>query len=268
MRAIIVVGLLAAFAAEAQCRSNEDCKGGRVCVSGQCQNAAASEPLPPPPPPPPVAGTASEQPPPPPPPASAGQTPAPPAPAPATDTAPGAASGPRELPGWAMGGVVTGLASAVAILTLSLASTFTADESVANPSLALGIIGTVVLAASVPVVALSGSSVREPTGAKGSSGMRVTSWIFYGVGLASAITALAVAVGVNNNDAMPAFFTVSFGLLGTTSAVLMSLDALFSRGEAEVLLPAASGVQVLPGFALLPRNGLPSAPALTLAGRF
>jgi hypothetical protein len=97
VHAFVVTGVCALSLAYARpalaCGSDADCKGGRICQSGQCVSpdappAAVTPPAttpPPPPPPPPPAGYGQQPPPPagygqqPPPPAGYGQQPPPPA---------------------------------------------------------------------------------------------------------------------------------------------------------------------------------------------
>ncbi len=254
MRIVAASLCLLSLAAFAQCRADVDCKGDRICINGSCQSpsgAARVEP-PPPPPPPPVSG---EQPPPPPPLESL----------PANDGAPSAATGPRELPGWAMGGVVLGFTSAAAIAGLAAVSAATTGGDSPGISEGLGAVATLVLAISVPLVVAAGSSVRGPTGVSGVGGLRVTGWIFYGVTLALAVGALVWGLV----DAVPGLYIAGLGASGVVSEVMVTLDTLFSRSEASFAVSgSAQGPRVFPAFAVVPRRGLPAAPALLLAGTF
>jgi hypothetical protein len=128
---------------------------------------------------------------------------------------------------WAGGAGIFGLVSSGVVLGLASASEGTKDQLV--PSLPLGVTATVLLAASVPIVAAGGISARREGQVRGILALRVLGWIFYGLSLAEAGGLIALGtMEVTPPDGM----IISTGLLGVSSLVMMSADALVSRKQA------------------------------------
>ena len=225
----------------AQCRADVDCKGERICVSGECRDPAPAALLPPPPPP-----SDTLQPPPPPPPRSER--------VPEAEAERGTPpSAVRELPGWALGGAVMGFVSAGMVGVLAVGSA--ATSGALFPSLPLGALATLIFGITVPLVASAASSARNGTGVSGVLGLRIVGWIFYGLTLANAV--VAVVLGVTTT--VPAPIILSLGALGILTEVFMSIDALVSRGQAVTVVEhnrGAAGARAAPGFRVVPMFSL------------
>src|SRR6185369_4008920 len=96
------------------------------------------------------------------------------------------------------------------------------------PSLPLGVTATVLLTASVPIVAASAASARHGNSALGVRALRILGWIAYGCSLAEATTLIGMGAA---KVTPPEGIIISTGLLGTASLGMMSIDALISRAQ-------------------------------------
>jgi hypothetical protein len=124
-----------------------------------------------------------------------------------------------------------GIATAVVVGALVTAIVIVDETDFGVPAGSVAILATGVM---VPVVAAGGTSARKSPGVIGSPGLRLTGWIFYGLAIADGLALLGLAI--SDADIPPAV-TASVGLLGTTSAVFMSLDAFESGKQARTPAP-------------------------------
>jgi hypothetical protein len=157
--------------------------------------------------------------------------------------------------GWASTGGKVGIAGAVAIAGLTTVIVAADDEDIGIP---VGSVATVIAGVTIPIAAAGGSSARKHPGVIGAPGMRLAGWIFYGLSLADAVTLLGLAVA--GADIPPAV-VASVGLLGTSSAVFMSLDAFDSAKQARAV---GGGAMVQ---SPRPTGAMPFVGALHDAGR-
>jgi hypothetical protein len=236
-RSLLAVTLLWGFQAAAQCRADNDCKGERICVGGACvdppqrQTPAAETPPPPPPPPPAYA--------------------APPAVGPEES----GASAVREIPGWALGGAIWSFVAAGAVAGLAAGSAVTAGNFV--PSISMGATATVIFGLTLPLVALSSSSVRNGARVEGSLGLRIAGWVLYGLTMVNAV--VAIVLGIVAEVPWPVIAVL--GVLGVTGLTLVGVEALLARSQAAELVErntrgsSRSTVRVAPWFAAAPVRG-------------
>jgi hypothetical protein len=233
----VVSGLVAPSSARAQCVSDMDCKGNRVCLEGVCQypiepaqprSGALAPPCR-------GRGCASRCEPPcgrglvcldsgec----AYAGEV----------DLRPTTRAGLRVSTGWAVGGgaigivtmgVLAGLVGTVLALFGSNATTY------------IGIVATVVAAVGIPLAEGGAASARRSGEVRGLVGARITGWVLYGLTLVSAVVAIALGLA---GGTVGAPVIIAMGALGITSALMMTLDAFASAREARNLSsPQASG---------------------------
>jgi hypothetical protein len=119
-----------------------------------------------------------------------------------------------------------------------------------------------VTAAGGPVVFVGGRSARWTKSITGSTALRITGWISYGVALAAQLTAMFL-------PGLP----IIAGLIGAGSLTCFSIDALMSASEAADVAEMAStgeGVRFGPTVSLVPGiNGSGGGGAVIgMAGRF
>ncbi len=194
------------------------------------------------------------------------QQPYPPDPAQRTFVAP-----PRAAPGWAFAGAILGFASMVPIAALAIASEATKAHRL--PAIPIGATATVLVASIAPVVAVAGSSAREPfrDQVRGILALRVLGWISYGAVLAQATVLIATgAATITPPDGL----IVSTGLVGLGALALFAADALVSRGQAQQRVqqgaqtPTAGRVQLVPVISAARTGNHRIEPTLGLAGTF
>jgi hypothetical protein len=133
---------------------------------------------------------------------------------------------PAGDPGWSLAAGVFGVISSTAVLSMSIASEVTRGHKV---SLYIGSAATVLHLASVPITDAGGRSGRR-SGAKGAVGLRIASWVAYGISTANAVA--LIALGIMNSEP-PAGLIASTGVLGFTSGILMAADALYVHKQAD-----------------------------------
>jgi hypothetical protein len=187
-----------------------------------------------------------------------------PAPAPAPGGAYGA-TGPADA-GWARGAAVFGYISGAVILGGTAGVVALNDSSTDDDARTLGIVTTLYLAASAPVVAVGGGSAREHPAVKGNSALRIVSWIGYGLTLVDA----AFLVGVSFESEVSNAHILSVGVLGALSTVGLALDAHISASQADAVRMAEqprAALTLAPAFGLTrPANPLTSAGRVPWAG--
>jgi uncharacterized membrane protein YgdD (TMEM256/DUF423 family) len=223
--------LLLPATAHAQCTKDTDCKGNRVCRMGACEDPLPAQPAPYPAPQPapypaapayaaPAAPTA--------PPAYYAPPPAGYAPPQPAYVAPAVAPPPavRSDPGWAAGAATYGIISGVVALGLAIGAEATKEDTI--PAAPLGGVATALFAASLPIVAIGGSSARGHPSVTGSLGLRIAGWIAYGVTLADAAYLLSQVGQGEVDDGL----ILSVGLLGTAAMACFVVDARLSAAEA------------------------------------
>lgn len=133
--------------------------------------------------------------------------------------------------GWAGAGAIMGFSQALLSLSLSNAATgFEGSENGLAASIALNTASGVLEIVFVPIVAASARSARRVSGGRGCLGCRIAGWIFYG--LTIAYGAALIPLGVASDVDLSVWANASFGMVSTISPVLMSIDALVSRGQA------------------------------------
>lgn len=169
--------------------------------------------------------------------------PPPPPPPPSSDPAPGADAQPPPSPAdppptveakpktnWAKPAAFIGFGVAAGVLTLSIIATaigsgiyssggelyFGAGSYLMLPALAL-------TAAAGPIVFFGGKSARWTKSITGSTALRITGWITYGVGLF--VQFISIFAG--------GYTPLIGGIVGAGGVVCLGLDALFSANEAE-----------------------------------
>ncbi len=144
--------------------------------------------------------------------------------------------GPAPVPGqptenWAPLAGKLGIATAVVVGALVTAIVIVDETDFGVPAGSVAILATGIM---VPVVAAGGTSARKRPDVIGSPGLRLTGWIFYGLSIADGLALLGLAI--SDADIPPAV-TASVGVLGTASAVFMSLDAFESGKQARTPAP-------------------------------
>jgi hypothetical protein len=220
---IIVVTLLIVkpLVAAPTCHSDSDCPGELLCQAGECWPEGAPPPPRPQPQPQPFA-------------LGVGPT------------------LPRLTndPGWSMGAGVYGIIASTLFMGLAIGSEVTRDHQV--PSLPLGSMATLVHIASVPIVAAGGASARRG-GGRGVLGLRVAGWVLYGLTLVDACA--LIALGVMKQEP-PAGVISAAGVLGMTSGVFMSVDALVAHAQAGDHGRREGAARVAPSFAVTRDGGV------------
>jgi hypothetical protein len=133
---------------------------------------------------------------------------------------------PAGDPGWSLAAGVFGVISSTAVLSMGIASEVTRGHKVAFQ---IGTAATLLYLASVPITAAGDRSGRR-TGAKGALGLRIASWVAYGVAAAEAVSLVAMGA---MNETPPAGLIASTSLLGFTSGILMAADAFYVHKQAD-----------------------------------
>ena len=219
--------LLMSSSAFAQCKTDVECKGDRICVAGEC---VSPQPAPSP------AVSASETPQAAPDPYQYHQPPPPPPP-------PSAYGNPYQLRepqvvyrrplsrGWAIPGGALGIVFSGVALGLGIKSEIENEAGNGGSSMAFGAAATGILAVWTPVVFAAGKSARrsgDPR-VRGVAGLRVTGWVTYGLTLASAVVMLAM--GLADVEVPDGYILVST-ISGVASVLFMSIDAFVSGAQA------------------------------------
>jgi hypothetical protein len=143
-------------------------------------------------------------------------------PAPAT-TEPVAA--PPLSTGWALGGAIAGFVSLLPINGLGI-SAAVIDEEI--PSIPMGAVATVLIATMGPIAAGAGKSARRGGMVRGSIGLRVTGWVFYGITLLDAVVLIGLGAAGEDVDPWQGGLTVAFGNI---AIICLSSAALVARGQ-------------------------------------
>jgi hypothetical protein len=140
-------------------------------------------------------------------------------------------------------------------------------ESSVGPT-TLGAIATLAIGAGVPVAYVGGRSTRKEHGIRGYPGMRIASWITYGVALTDAL--FLIGLGISDTE-VPHGIVTSVTILGVTSGVLMATDAILVSQQ----VPGTRATLIPPrrraiGFGLAPVGGGhgPKGAVIGLSGRF
>lgn len=146
-------------------------------------------------------------------------------------------------PGWARKAGKLGIGTAV-LLALAGAGIVIADDP--DVGLAIGIPATLLGGIMIPVVGAGGSSARKRgSGVVGSPGLHRAGYVIYAIALTDAAVLLGFAFA---DDPLPAPVSASVALLGSASAICLSIDARKSASQAEALQAAgqAAIVPVVP----------------------
>jgi hypothetical protein len=212
-----LVVLLTSATARADCSSNADCKGDRVCgAAGQCvAPALQAQPLPPPPPPPAVQVI----------------NPAPP-PTPQYQQ-PAIVLQPPELgrkpvrTGWGLGAGILGFV--MAGLSVGLAGASAATSAHLIPSLPLGAAGLGLTIIFGPIVASGGSSSRRGADVHGVVALRIVGWIFYGLTIAGGLAMVVMGI-MEVAPPMPMFAVMA--ACDGVSMLSLSIDSLVAGIQA------------------------------------
>jgi hypothetical protein len=182
----------------AGCNSDAECKGDRICVDRSCQSPTAVTQ----PPPPGVPGSEMS-------------------------TTPVMPPSPPPHNGWALAGGITGLALTIPAFFVTIGSEVTREDQI--PSLPLGAVATVLIAAGVPIAFAGAQSARRGAGVRGGQGLLITGWVFYGLAISNAIG--LIAMGVSDISPPPGIISLT-GVLGLVSGVTMSVGAFVAHKQA------------------------------------
>ncbi|MBL8914853.1 MAG: hypothetical protein JNM17_29380 [Archangium sp.] len=236
---LIIVIILVAPAASAQCTMDTECKGDRVCEAGQCvapkpgtTSAGAIDA--PPPPPPPLVGT---------------------------DNGPGLGrysdkqllTRPRH---WAGGAGVIGIIGSIAVAGLAIPATI--------PTLVGTLFGglAVVTAAITGALVIAGSGSARRAGVAGAPGARVTGLILY---VATIVVGAAMA-GAGIFITVPSPLILGVAALGVGGLLLLTIDAFVASGQANALPEAPRTVRpratVVPLLSMVPTTTGSLAPTV------
>lgn len=184
------------LAAGAQCRSDVECKGDRICLSGRCVDPAARAPG-----------------------AAPARTPAPLPPAvPEVGRAPDA-----PHPGWGRTGGIIGLVGAGTTLGLALV----AEGMNSDGTDATGVGAAAILVATTGAV-LAGTGSASVRGVPHSKPLRIAGWIAFGLAVGDAL----VLVGTPGED-KPTGLITSVGALAFAGVGALSLEAILSANAAD-----------------------------------
>lgn len=195
--AMLAVGMWS-VEASAQCASDAECKGARICHQGSCITPGAPARAPAP--------------------VQLSTSPA---------LAPHGSYGPSDT-GWAMAAGIMGCVTGALVLAVGIgieANLRTIEKGVA---IGMGATATVATGVMGPVVAVGAASARRG-GARGSVVLQVIGWITYGVFMVDALAAIALGIAdVRTPDGM----SVGLGLSGALSLSMFSADAFISYSQA------------------------------------
>ena len=157
--------------------------------------------------------TAAEVAPPPVPPAAEAATSAPMETAAPTDAAP-------RSSGWALAGSIVGYTASVIILGTGAAAAAIYETDTSVPLGAAAWSTNIIFG---PVVFASGASARHRGGVRGSLGLRISAWVFYGI--AVAVGAAEIGLGAAGED-VPIGAIIPAVITTTVSQLCFSTDAL------------------------------------------
>lgn len=165
--------------------------------------------------------------------------------------------------GWALAGGILGLSLGVTAFGLTIGSELTKENQ--NPAIPLGAAATILFAGSVPIAFGGAASARNQADVRGSLGAMITSWILYGLTLTDAIA--LIGVGASGIEP-PTGLIASVGVLGLSSATLMSIHAFVAHGQARSKMEARRGPVWRPGAQPLLTFGRPTGMSFGFSGRF
>lgn len=217
---VMMSALLVSSAAFAQCSTDMECKGDRICVAGECVS-------------PQPAASAAEA-----------QVVSNPPPAYYPDTYQNTQNtayqtNPYQLQqpqlayrrplsrGWAIPGGALGIVFSGVALGLGLKSEIEREDDI---SMVYGGAATAVVALWTPLVFAAAKSARngDPR-VRGVVGLRITGWVTYGLTLACAVS--LIALGLAEVTAPPGYITATT-VFGVASILSMSIDAFVSGAQA------------------------------------
>ena len=283
MRQIFVgVVLLGVFAlprvAQAGCTKDVDCKGDRICVEGVCRDPAQPDALPEAQPDTQSDGRVENE-------AEGDDAPyvrrrrnEEPRPEvrseDSQDAEPhlrGETSRKRHRKkspaGWTRGAGVFGLVSGFAVMGFASASALTnGDETLAIP---IGGAGTILFAVTLPITAIGAASGVEG----GPLGLKLGSWILYGVALVEAATLLSIGL---SDGIVPSELILATGITGLISSGLMSINSFIAASRskpseefsASHLPNESDGLRIMPTVSLARDRGDGALPVFGLVGAF
>ncbi len=101
----------------------------------------------------------------------------------------------------------------------------------------MGAVATLIGAIGIPLVANGGAKTRNLTGVEGNQGLRIASWISYGLALGDAVTIIGLAIGGYDTSGGP---TYAVAALGSVASILMAMDASQTYSQAKNLKIQAS----------------------------
>lgn len=130
---------------------------------------------------------------------------------------------------------ILGYALVAPILGLGITSGAIYD----NPGLTIpmGAVATLIGAVGIPIVAHGGTKTRNLTGVDGNLGLRIASWVSYGLALGDAVVLIGLAIGDYDTSGGP---TYAVAALGSIASILMALDASQTYSQAKRLKSQAS----------------------------
>lgn len=202
----------------AQCTEDLDCKDGRICVEGKCQepqnqnspckkdvdchgdsicdNGRC------------VAGNDKSQ---------------------KSRTFASASDEHHNTGGFATGSGIAGIVLSPIMLGLTIGSAATSGNGFV-PALPLGATALGIGVISVPVIAAGGGSARRSEQVNGVLGLRIAGWSGYGLSLGTGAVMVGLAVG---GATIPSGPILACGILGTISCLSLSIDNLVSGAQAK-----------------------------------
>lgn len=213
----------------AGCETDVECKGDRICIEGSCEDPSV-----------PVENPTFADP----------------------DASRAAMPVIRSARRHAIAGTVLGSLSVVS----GIGAAITAEDGFEAPLL-MGGFSLLSAAVAVPVAAAHGRSLRKITSDAGrrplGNGMRVASWVLYGVAMAEGAGLIVLGV----TEEIPPALIGATVITGATSASLMIADTFVSAKRAEQSQNIASRdrapLQVMPSVAWQPGGG-----SIALVGSF
>lgn len=244
MLCVVVVSLWS-VGAWAQCSSDTECPAGGTCNAGACITPSTT-------------------------PATAPTAVAPVEPR-ADDVRVG--GGERKHHHWAGGAAAIGFAATGPVVASGILSMFfvlLGNSTNAGSAVTFTLLTMVLVGALGPVVELGAGSARFSPSNSGAPAARIIGWVCYGLSLAAGLSTLGL-YGLAPSSGV-GFFT-AFGMLltGGVALLLFGVDAVASGSRANASAPSrpeASGLRVMPGFALAPGSQGQLHPVLGLTGLF
>lgn len=134
-------------------------------------------------------------------------------------------------PGWSRGAATFGFVSAGLTMALTFAVVANNAPSTAETARTIGALAIVNLGVGAPITAVGASSARRYPAVVGSPGLRITSWVGYGLALLDAV----ILLNLSWDHEIDSGQIVSVGLLGALSTAGFAADALISGRQAESL---------------------------------